>query len=133
MSTFEKIKGVFFSGNQAFEGNYESINDIAVLVDEGYLVLTEFPIATKKEYLEIFKEHSILNNQTKFDAAGGGDSHMALKLIGQKYLKEERNLESRYEQPFCGYYPDVISVDKRIVHLYNKPTPGRGFVWRIIS
>jgi|SRR3989338_9677133 len=115
MSTFGKIKRIFFSGNQAFIGNLESINEIAFLVDENYLVLTEFPIFTKKEYLEVFKDRSLLNNETRYDAAGGGDSHMALKLLAQKYLRDNRGLESHYEQAFCGYYPDVMSDDKRTI------------------
>ncbi|MFZ2484868.1 MAG: hypothetical protein WAX80_03010 [Minisyncoccia bacterium] len=115
MSTFDEIKRIFFSGNQAFEGNYESINEIAFLVDENYLTMGKFPISTKREYLEIFEEHSLLNNETRYDAAGGGDNHMALKLLAQKYLKDERGLEAFYEQAFCGYYPDVISADKQII------------------
>lgn len=115
MSTFNEIRGIFFSGNQAFVGNFESINEIAFLVDENYLTMSKFPISTKKEYLEVFKDHSILNNETRFDAAGGGDSHMALKLLAQKYLKDQRGLEARYEQAFCGYYPDVISDDEKVV------------------
>lgn len=116
MSTFEKVKSIFYpTTNQSFEGSHESINEIAFLIDEEYLSLTDFPIATKEEYLNLFKSKSSLDKSARFDAAGGGDAHMALKLLGKKYLHDERGLNSGFEQPFCGYYPDVISEDKTVV------------------
>lgn len=114
MTTFAKIRDIFF-GNTIFEGSHESVNEIAFLVDEGYLIMSEFPIATKEGYLNLFDNNSQLNNESRFDAAGGGDGHVALKLLGQKYLKDKRGLGSSFEKPFCGYFPDVISDDGNVV------------------
>jgi hypothetical protein len=115
MNKFEQIKSIFYSGGTPFEGNYESINEITFLVDNGYLKMNDFPISYKNEYLNLFKEHSLLNKESRYDAAGGGDAHLALKILGRKYLKNKRNLDAKYEQPFYGYFPDVISVDKSII------------------
>lgn len=114
MTNFAKIRDIFF-GNTVFPGSHESINEIAFLVGEGYLTVDEFPIASKEEYLNLFKNNSNLNSESRFDAAGGSDAHMALKLLGQKYLKDERSLDSSFETPFCGYFPDVMSHDKSII------------------
>lgn len=115
MSTFDKIKSIFYSGNTPFEGSYESINEIAFLVDNRYLKMSCFPISSKKEYLDLFNEQSRLHKIKRCDAAGGGDAHVALKILGGTFLKKMRGLEAKYEQPFCGYFPDVLSVNRHIV------------------
>src|SRR3989344_4759702 len=114
MNTAEKIRDIFYSGNYAFSGESEPINEIAFLVDEEYLSLASSVIADKQEYLRVAQE--ISERAHMFDAAaGGGHSHMALKIIAQRFLRKQRNKEAIFEHPFCGYYPDVISIDKTIV------------------
>jgi len=113
MSTFERIRSIFY-GNTPYEGSYESIQEIAFLVDKGYLALALFPLADKKEYKRLF-DRPLIESPGAYDAAGGGDAHIALKLLGARYLKDKRGFESQFEQPFCGYFPDVISRDKSII------------------
>lgn len=56
-------------------------------------------------------------------AAGGGYAHIALKTLVADYLKNERSISVRFEQPLCGYVPDILSKDKQLVaecgHIQN--------------
>lgn len=114
MDTFLKIQSIFFSGSNAFRGDQESINEIAFLVDEEYLVLNRICVGTKEKYFNILD--SVLDNEHKHDlAAGGGKNHVALKLLASEYLKNKNIQETKYEHPFCGYYPDVMSNDKSVI------------------
>mgnify|MGYP001581026739 CR=1 FL=1 len=113
MNKFSKIKDIFYSGNPAYIGDNDSINEIAFLVDERYLTLEEIIIATKKEYIEMFDSATAIQNES-YMAAGGGKAHIALKLLSGKYLNS-RHIDVNYEHSFCGYYPDVLSLDKLIV------------------
>ena len=58
-----------------------------------------------------------------YEADGGSMAHRALKLIAGAYLTETYGTEPCYEQAFCGYYPDVVSTDRRVVvecgHTHN--------------
>src|ERR1035437_6775365 len=114
MNTFDKMKRIFYSGNQAFPGMNEPINEIAFLVDEGYLVFTPFQISTKEDFLDFFNNLS-LQKEKVHNAAGGGIAHIALKILSGKYLELHRKLEVNYEHPLCGYYPDVVSKNELVV------------------
>ena len=48
-------------------------------------------------------------------AVGGGSTHVALKIFAARFIESFRNKKALFEQPFCGYYPDVISTDKSII------------------
>lgn len=50
-----------------------------------------------------------------FEAAGGSNEHIGLKLVARNYLKRVHNIESRFEQAYMGYFPDVISIDNKII------------------
>ncbi len=116
MSTFDTIREIFYSGNHSFNGDRESINEIAFLVDEKYLLVKSTIIATKEEYFSILKDSSSNVVQNRHRAAGGSFEHVALKLLSGIYIKKERNyLDILYEHPFCGYFPDVITKDEKII------------------
>ena len=113
MTTFDTIRDIFYSGTHAFRGSRDSISEIAFLVDENYLSISTITITSKNEYKDL------LNNPDKlgglYEAAGGGKTHVALKILTREYLKTSRGLKSVFEHPFCGYYPDVLSDDETIV------------------
>ena len=113
MTTFNKVRDIFYSGSHAFRGDQDSISEIAFLIDEKYLSLSIITVASKNKY------KSLLDNPDKlkwfYEAAGGGNTHIALKILTSKYLDTKGKFNSSYEHPFCGYYPDVLSYDKSIV------------------
>jgi len=113
MSTFNIIKDIFYSGVQSFRGANDSISEIAFLVEENYLSFSIVAIASKKEY------KALLNNSDKlkrsYEAAGGGNAHIALKILTSEYVRKNRGCENVFEHPFCGYYPDVLSSEEDIV------------------
>ena len=114
MDNFAKIQEIFFSGIQAFRGDYESINEIAFLVDECFLAFDEISIGTKKKYNAFLD--NLISDEHAFDiASGGGKNHKALKLLAAEYLKQINIKNIQYEHLFCGYYPDVMYADGSIV------------------
>ena len=113
MHTFSKIWDIFYSGGHSFRGEQESINEIAFLTDEGYITLSTILIAGKKDYLSLLDTLSIKEHTYNL-ATGGGQAHMALKILAGQYLARQRQRGFDYEQPFCGYYPDVLSKNKLI-------------------
>src|SRR3990167_5535867 len=50
MNTLSKIRDIFYSGDFAFNGESESINEISFLLDEKYLFLDSVEIAKKLDY-----------------------------------------------------------------------------------
>ena len=56
MNTLEKIQDIFYSGSYAFSGDLYAAQKIAFLIDEGYLTLTTFCMATTQEYLQLGQE-----------------------------------------------------------------------------
>lgn len=115
MSTFNTIQNIFYSGGYAFTGDQESINEIAFLVNEKYLAVEQIVISTKEKYFSIFRDSSTDITEDRHRAAGGSPEHVALKLLSGIYLKKKRNLDIDYEHPLCGYYPDVMSKDKKVI------------------
>ncbi len=113
MATFDKIRDIFYSGTHAFLGDQDSISEIAFLIDENYLSISVVVIASKDEYKFLLSRPDKLKKM--YEAAGGGNTHIALKVLAQKYLKQNRQCESIFEHLFCGYYPDVLSVDNTLV------------------
>lgn len=111
-STLSKINDIFYSGGYAFTGNKESAIEIAFLLDTGYLHLHSCDIAHMKEFRTVCNDHNSL--RLVDEASGGSFEHIALKILGQRYLKSQ-SMESVYEHPFCGYYPDVLSTDHTYV------------------
>lgn len=114
MDTLSRIRNIFHSGSHAFNGEQQPIVEIAFLVDNGYLTVESFPIADKETYLRLAQ--NISENPHAHDAAaGGGHTHVALKILVAEYLKRECGTSVRFEQPLCGYVPDVLSENKTMV------------------
>jgi len=113
MTTFDIVRDIFYSGMNAFRGDSNSITEIAFLVDENYLSISTVTIASKNEYRVLLSDKDKLERID--EAAGGGNTHVALKVLTEKYIKTNRDCESVFEHPFCGYYPDVLSCDETIV------------------
>ncbi len=113
MNTFQEMRDIFFSGGFAFTGIQESINEIAFLVDEGYLILKTITIADKEHFLSVLKSTS--NQIEKDNASGGSVEHITLKILASEYLEHQKQIGSQYEHAFCGYFPDVLSIDTSIV------------------
>lgn len=113
MSTFEKLWEIFYSGNPAFHGLKEPINEISFLIDNDYLIFSETLIASKKKYLDFF--YNLEKDKEKINLAAGGEmAHVVLKILSGQYL-EHRNLAVDYEHSFCGFFPDVLSKDKLVI------------------
>lgn len=121
MDTYSKVKNAFYSGEHAFTGDNQVASDIAFLVDNGYLALHLFPLATRQEYLTAL--HGLSHQKHVHEAAGGGEAHIALKLLAGDYLRRKHGKDALYEHPVCGYFPDVMTVDNRVVvecgHTHN--------------
>lgn len=121
MDTYKHVRNAFYSGEHAFNGDRQIIQDIAFLVDEQYLLLRVFPVASHQEYLAIL--HNLEKNKRSDDAAGGGNEHITLKILSGEHLQKSFGLKVLYEHPLCGYYPDVITTDNSIVvecgHTHN--------------
>ena len=113
MSAYATVREAFYSGAFDFTGDPRTVRDIAFLVDENYLELTTFPIASRKEYEDTLR---LLERPAEgYEAAGGSAAHVALKQLTARYLQTVRKLKIKYEHPFCGYYPDVLTVEARVV------------------
>ena len=113
MSTFDKVRDIFYSGNFSFTGDLEYINEISFLVDNGYLVLKTLDISSKEEFKHLLGKPSEVK-ELIYRAAGGTLPHIVLKILGGRRL-EAMNKIPLFEHEFCGYFPDVMSEDKEIV------------------
>lgn len=111
--TPEFIRDIFYSGQFGFMGDQEVTTKIAFLVNNNYLLLSPVTIATKRDYIEASTNDSFMVSRD--DAAGGSREHVALKIVGQSYIKKEYGVDSVFEQTFAGYFPDVQSIDKHII------------------
>jgi hypothetical protein len=114
LNNYSAIHDIFYSGNVTFAGEKQVISDILFLLKEKYLTIEKCPIASKEKYFECVSEVESASADAIL-ADGGGTAHVALKLLSGLYLKKSENLEVVYEQKFCGYVPDVLSADKKIV------------------
>ena len=120
MSTFDKVRDIFYSGNFSFTGDLEYINEISFLVDNGYLVLKTLDISSKEEFKHLLGKPSEVK-ELIYRAAGGTLPHIVLKILGGRRL-EAMNKIPLFEHEFCGYFPDVMSEDKEIVIVNESPT-----------
>jgi hypothetical protein len=82
-------------------------------VNNSYLILSRVTIATKEHYLTICSSPTTLSSYD--EASGGSSEHVALKILGAAYIKNEYGVDSVFERPFAGYIPDVQSIDKHTI------------------
>lgn len=112
-TTPEFVQSIFYSGQFGFVGDLEMIARICFLINENYLSLRPIIIATKIQYLDTAANKTIISAND--EASGGGNEHIALKLLAAAYLKQEYGVDSVFEQSFVGFVPDVQSKDMRII------------------
>lgn len=111
--TPEFIRDIFYSGQYGFKGDLEITTKIAFLINHNYLLFSPVVISTKEQFLEICSNDTYIG--TRDEAAGGSNEHVALKIVGQSYIKREYGVDSVFEHNFAGYFPDVQSIDKHII------------------
>ena len=120
MSSYVDVRGAFYSGVMDFTGDAQMTRNIAFLVDESYLTLRIFSIANRKTFTTIRDE---LDTHTEcLEASGGSKEHVTLKLLAANYLREQGHA-IRYEHSFCGYFPDVMTLNGAVIaecgHTHN--------------
>jgi len=111
--TPEFVQEIFYSGQFGFVGDLEITNEICFLINNNYLLFNQITIASKDQYLETASNQRVISMRD--DASGGGNYHVALKLLAAAYIKTEYGVDSLFEQPFAGFIPDVLSADRRLV------------------
>ncbi len=109
MTVSEKaLSDIFYSGTHGFKGDKSLIQKIHFLLKNDYLVCERVIMSSKTEFYQLCD--SLKENPDFDDAAGGGNTHVALKLIAQTYL-QKLGMNVIFEKQFYGYFPDVISID----------------------
>lgn len=109
--SFPELRDIFYSGQYAYQSDLTTIEMIYDLLDQRVLLYSQCILADKSDFLELAES---LPKQLQVDAAGGGSTHIALKQLSATWLRAQ-GYESKYEQPFCGYYPDVITTDQQTI------------------
>lgn len=108
----QQLIEIFYSGPMGFRGDRVLIAKVLFLLESNYLIANRNDVCAKKKYIALAENEEVLAAHP--EAAGGGDTHVALKLIAQEYLAKS-GIQSDIETSFCGYRPDVLSKDKRVV------------------
>jgi len=86
--------------------DYYSLDELAFLFDNRCLNYKKEPVGSLKEFYDFIDK--INNREIKvFDIEGGGNRHLALKLIGLKYY-EKTSKTALVENWFHGYRPDLL-------------------------
>ncbi len=113
--TFKRVRDIFYSGSHAFRGELEIINDIAFMIDNGYLIMNSIELASHNTFAKYLDDAIVSKSDESYAAQGGSPTHVAPKLLAANYLREHRNGKPLFEQPFCSHYPDVINDDRKLV------------------
>lgn len=113
MSLLSDLMGIFYSSTHAFTGDRSAIQEIAFLVEHGYLGFERMPIGTLEDYRSIRNNPKLIEDM--LEAHGGSTAHIALKILAERYLRNDRGISGKFEHPFCGYFPDVISTNQKII------------------
>lgn len=113
-NTPQVVRNIFYSGSFDALGDEAPVVEIVFLLDNEYLKVDTIQIAEPVQYADLIEE--ISKNPHAYDlAAGGSNTHIALKILAADYLQDKYGVSSRFEQPLCGYSADVLSVDKQFV------------------
>lgn len=108
------VKDIFHSGSFTHSYNKQIIVDIVFILQEGLLSVEKQKINNTdiyKKYIDNIKSGKI----SRIDIDGGGDGHLALKLLAKDYLGTRGYDKISFETEYEGYMPDVITVDKKII------------------
>ena len=120
------VKNIFTDSMQGFRIDMQSIVDITFLLNKKLLILEKKQISTKVIYFKYIED---INSEkiSKIDIHGGSINHLALKLVGNKYLEKIGCFDNKYELEFEGYFPDVISQNKKIIVESGNTNPDKIF------
>lgn len=105
--TVKKLFEVFYSGDHAFRGDAQTIQDIYFLIENDYIHFQKEVLGTKEEYKKLMHEADLTN----VDIAGGSTDHVAIKAFAIKKL----SYSFVSELQFYGFFPDLISKNKKII------------------
>lgn len=114
MWTRQDVRDIFYSGSYTGHTDEQLIVDICYLLNAGLLFVYENTIASRVDY---FTELENITNGIKptADIAGGGNGHMALKILAQHYLQTEGVNEIVFEREFEGFRPDLMTKNHTIL------------------
>jgi len=112
--SLETIKNIFYSGTHSFRFDRELISNVCFLLKNNLLTVESKTIASIGKYRSYTDD--IANGRVaSIDIAGGQIEHLALKLIGRDYLVSSGFQEVEFEAQFVGYFPDVITKDRKCI------------------
>lgn len=122
------VKNIFTDGVQEFRIDMQPIVNITFLLNHKLIFLKEKTICTKKIYFNYLDD--IYNKKMpRIDIDGGGNGHLALKLIGNDLLKEMGSKKNKYEARFEGFVPDIISKRKDLIVECGNTNPDKIFYY----
>ena len=121
-----KIKEIFYSGSYSVNYDEQLVVNIVFLLQEGVLSVTQNTIAKKSDYTKYIDKINS-GEVAKIDIEGGSVGHLALKLIAQNFLNRLGYKKVIFEQEYCGYRPDVITPDQKIIVECGSTNPDKIF------
>jgi len=123
ISTLISIFYSNYNGKIDYDGIYK-IND---LIKRDLIKIEQVEICDKGEYLNVIDKLNA--GEVKIiDYQGGSTGHSALKVIAEKYIKENFQQNVSVEQNYFGRIPDVLSADNQIIFECGDTDP-----WKIIE
>lgn len=105
----DTLKDIFY-GHYPASVFWDSIDELYIAIHTDAIVYSYEQIAPIAEYHRLI-ERSIPSEGLGHQGAG----HMALKQIGIDWLQQSKHVLAVQEAPFCGFHPDVASVDHRFI------------------
>ena len=120
------VRSIFFASDQNHRVDEQTIADVCFLLSENLLNFSRQKIASKDiyhQYLDDLESGKI----KKFTIEGGGNGHLALKLIGQDFLHGQGYHDLKFEQELAGYRPDIMTLDGKIIVECGNTNPDKIF------
>ncbi len=108
----ESLLNIFYS-NSPLNIDYQAIDELEYLIDEHLIVVTLTQLCNVRKLHEIIDKINS-GNIKAIDYQGGGIKHMALKKLGEDLLLN-LNKKAKIESLFNNRYPDVISLDLKVI------------------
>lgn len=107
--TSEDFVKIFYSYPQNLNIDWNNIDEIAWMYEEGLFVFSSDRIATQKEFIN--RIDIVMDPKNGFMRNGESYGHLALKTFGRDYLIKRCGIVEKdvmYEYPFIGFEVDVI-------------------------
>lgn len=109
--TPQDLQKIFYS-NFSIGSDWESLEEISLMLEEKMLVIKQYKIASTGEFEKRIEE--VLKPSSKMIRTGESYNHIALKTLGADFLKENYNVKGQdvfYEYPLIGFEVDLIDND----------------------